>query len=308
MVSGANVLGLNCTTNPVIPNGDFTNQLLTPVLNWLAANPTKRPQYMVMFLGVPARLENMTDLGSASYLLRQSMPGFQPFITHIHMGDTNACRAYIDKLQNFGTNYSPGQLIISASKGGYANTNLLFDNVVDYSYTNNPGNVLKMSNAVVSIQAMNLTNLSVAYVQGVDPTIMGPPLPPHITNAMNVAGYVSWGYHSSLGSGYATNNTVRWEGDSGWWLIETYESENGVGNPNSGDYLDWFSSNAFGGTNYVNTPIGAVGHVQEPTLSNVNDAARFFGLWGLGKRFPIAAWESRLTIYFQAVGDPFVTR
>ena len=75
-----------------------------------------------------------------------------------------------------------------------------------------------------------------------------------------------------------------------------------------GNYGLWFSENAFGGTNYANTPVGAVGHVDEPTLLGVNDAATYFGLWGIGKQFSIAAWESRKTIYFQAVGDPFTTR
>ena len=116
MVSGANVLGVGCTTNFTINNTDFTNQVLTPVLEWLTNNPTKRPQYMVLFWGMPQRLQTMTGIGSPIYILHEAMPAFQPFVTCINMVGTNACQAYIDKLEYFGTNNSPGQLVISASQ------------------------------------------------------------------------------------------------------------------------------------------------------------------------------------------------
>jgi hypothetical protein len=34
----------------------------------------------------------------------------------------------------------------------------------------------------------------------------------------------------------------------------------------------------------------------------------YLGLWATGKNFAICAWNARITPYFQAVGDPFVTR
>jgi hypothetical protein len=126
---------------------------------------------------------------------------------------------------------------------------------------------------------------------------------------VNLAGYISWGAHSSLGLGYATNGFLKWTGNSSWWLIETVESWNGTRyTTDQGNFIKWFSINAFGGTNYSNTPIGAVTHTEEPGLGGVNNSANYFGLWASGKNFAICAWNSTNTIYFQAIGDPLVTR
>ena len=126
---------------------------------------------------------------------------------------------------------------------------------------------------------------------------------------MNVAGYMCWGEHSALGQTYPTDGTVKWSGHSGGWIIETIESFNGTrGGCNQGNFIHWFSSNAFGGTNYSNAPIGAVSHTEEPYLPGVANSATYFGLWAAGKNFAICAWNSRQTKWFQAVGDPFVTR
>ena len=94
----------------------------------------------------------------------------------------------------------------------------------------------------------------------------------------------------------------------GQYLIETVESHNGLRFSDQGNSLDWYASNAFGGTNYVNTPVGAVSHVDEPNLVGVNNAYVYFGLWAGSKNFGICAWNSRNTPYFQAVGDPLVAR
>ena len=97
-------------------------------------------------------------------------------------------------------------------------------------------------------------------------------------------------------------------GDRRWWIVETVESFNGQRASSSGTFIKWFSSNAFGGTSYSNTPVGAVSYVDEPTAGGVNTAARYFGLWASGKNFGITAWNSRVTPYFQAVGDPLTRR
>ena len=124
------------------------------------------------------------------------------------------------------------------------------------------------------------------------------------------AGYISWAFHSSLGATYAINGTNKWSGNSGWYLIETIESYNGQTNFNSGNFIWWFASNAFSGTNYnySNTPVGGVSHLDEPGIGGVNDSSKYFGLWAGGKNFAICAWNSRNTPYFQAVGDPLVAR
>lgn len=117
----------------------------------------------------------------------------------------------------------------------------------------------------------------------------------------------SRGIHSSLQVG--TPFLVSWTNKSGWWLIETIESANGQRYYGGlGLFLKWFSTNAFGGMNYSNTPVGAVTHVDEPLLSGANDARTYFNMWTRGENFANCAWQSRNTRFFQAVGDPFVTR
>ena len=109
---------------------------------------------------------------------------------------------------------------------------------------------------------------------------------------------------------YPTDTTkVFCIGTNRWWIIETVESFNGQRASSSGNFLKWFSSNAFGTNNYyLNTPVGAVSHVDEPGLFGVSDAAKYFGFWASGKNLAIAAWNSRNTPFFQAVGDPLVKR
>jgi hypothetical protein len=125
-----------------------------------------------------------------------------------------------------------------------------------------------------------------------------------------VAGYLTWGANGGLSPDYATNGYVKFHGNSSWYVIETVESDNGQAQQvtDQGNFVKWLSSNAFGGTNYSNTPIGAATHVEEPSLGGVENSAIYFGLWETGKTFASCAWNSRQTPYFQAVGDPFVTK
>ena len=119
-------------------------------------------------------------------------------------------------------------------------------------------------------------------------------------NGANVTGKprISWGAHSALGVDYPIDGKVVWTGNSRWWIIETVESFNGQRESGSGMFIKWFSSNALGGANYSNTPVGAVSHVDEPFLGGQNDAAKYFGLWASAKNFGSAAWNSRNTPAF----------
>jgi hypothetical protein len=58
-----------------------------------------------------------------------------------------------------------------------------------------------------------------------------------LTNGVDVAGYVSWGTHSTLGAEYATNGTIRFGSNSGWFVMTTIESYNGFRSaPDYGTY------------------------------------------------------------------------
>lgn len=80
------------------------------------------------------------------------------------------------------------------------------------------------------------------------------------------------------------------------------------GDPSAMLLFKVFFPNAFGGTNYSSTPIGAVTHSTESYLSGVENTQVHFGLWAAGKIFAASAWSSCQTTNFQAVGDPFVRR
>jgi hypothetical protein len=337
MVAGANVLALtNCPATYSITRTNFTTAIKDPLSNWLTANPTKRPQYMVMFVDVPVRINGYTNAwsywvsnadNSVSYEIYSTSVGIPPFITHINMRDwytTNAapCTNYINKLRYFGTNYSPGHLLISASSGGYPAGSYVLDDVHHGgSYTTNGSGDLEaglpltwVTNAVPNLLQSGIPTGAILYTNGWDETTNGTVfLGPHLTNIANVAGYVCWGAHSALQNEYPLSYSndgsllVKWHGASGWWPIDTIESFNGLPYAGQGDYWMWFSTNAFGSTNYENTPVGAITHTDEPG-SSLNYPYPYLGLWAAGKNFAICAWNTCRTPYFQAVGDPFVTR
>jgi hypothetical protein len=226
MVSGANTLEVSCPTNEVMGqavmgSASFTNTVLTPYLNWLSNNPTKRPQYIVCFYGLPGRIEDgSTVFWSPSYYLHTAAPGMKPFVTCINLRTTNDCAAYIDKLRYFGTNYSPGKLSISASKGEYGGTNYFFDDAL---------NELFLTNGVTGVMTAGVPASAITYVP---PTAS---YSQHVFSGTNVAGYSSWGQHAGLGGGYATNGLITFSGASCWYIIETIESFNGQrDNPNTG--------------------------------------------------------------------------
>jgi hypothetical protein len=316
MISPANVLGIGCTTNETISPTDYTNVIAAQVQTWLTNNPTERPSYIILFPNIPSRVN--TDLGppynesqkwpSVQYQLNQwCATNWNPFMTSINMngaGGTNDCIAYINKLTNIGAIYSPGKLIIGASAAGYGNTNWNFDD------TNPNGLPTYGYLAMEAVLGAN-SNASVIYTNVTTAPGIGT-LAGHITRATNVAGFFSWGLHGYYGDTnefYATNTTIQFSGRSTWYIIETGESFNGMRSPTSsgqGSFLQWFASNAFFGQNYSNTPCAAVSNTDEPGGSSILSAEAYFGLWASGRTFSYCAWNSTLTPYFQAVGDPFL--
>jgi hypothetical protein len=323
VASCTNVLGVGVTTDAIMDPTDFTNVFQPQVIAWLTNNPTKRPLYVILFQDIPEELSPYTSIqtccGSASvqYQLRYwTAPGWEPFVSSINMNNladagestnfnssdgTNDCIAYIDKLASIGSNYSTGQLILSASEVGYGNANWYFDDIV-------PGGVANFFSPAVAAVTNISTTASVTYTNG---PFEAPA--EHITNASNVAGFGSWGVHGYFlnnqgqwtNAGYATNGYIRFTGQSGWYIIETAESFNGQRGTSQGSFLDWYASNAFGGTNYSNTPVGAVSHVEEPGLGGLNSPSVFFGDWAAGRIFSHCAWNSANTPYLQVIGDPF---
>jgi len=110
MVSNANVLPIGCTNTESFLPSEYTNIFVPQIGSWLTNNPTKRPQYVILFLDIPSRVhtnrppwnEDAFNLGakaSVSYSVSTQFVGWQPFVMHLNMGTANDCKAYIDKLE-----------------------------------------------------------------------------------------------------------------------------------------------------------------------------------------------------------------
>ncbi len=320
MVSGANVVGINCTNGEIATPSDFSTGVMAPLQGWLSTNATKHPLYLILFQDIPSRVsigEDGAYWAGVQYQLSTELEFNQIFVTSINMngtGGTNDCIAYIKKVAAFGSNDAPGKLIIGAHAAGYANTNYYFD---DTRYGYGSPSPSRGSIAESGVLAVNPT-ASVTYSNAID---YG--LGDHITNGANLAGYLCWGGHSSLVTSnqtgwtfYPTNGFVKWTTNAQWWTIRTVESYNGWRDaPTTGlaSYLMWFSSNAFGGTGYAGTPVGAISYVEEPQSNGTFDDV-YFGYWEMGRIFASCAWNSVNTnnllpnLYLQAVGDPFVRK
>jgi alpha-tubulin suppressor-like RCC1 family protein len=316
MVSSANVLGIGGTTNETFLPADYTNIFAAQVTNWLAANPTKRPQYVILFPNIPSRVNVTTNIGvyneggsgiefpSVQYQLNHwCLTNWNPFVTSINMngiGGTNDCIGYINKIASIGATNSPGKLLISAYAGGYGNSHYYLDDT-EVGY----GGYLIGEPAQQALIEEGVSSNSIFYTNTIPDCGS---LACHLTTGSHLAGYLCWGAHSSLGASYATNATVNWTGNSGWYIMATIESFNGQRSGGQGNFLSWYAANAFGGANYSNTPVAAISNVDEPGLASGNYGAIYFGLWANGLSSAICAWNDVNSFYFQAVGDPFVTR
>jgi hypothetical protein len=310
-----NVLGVGCATNEGTSLADYSNNFCLPLINWLSNNPTKRPEYVVLFQELPERITNSPSvIGPATFAVQAdlnlnfdfSIPSgvvgllWYPLPTSINMdgaGGTNDCIAYVNKLTNMaGANQT---LYISASAAGYGSTNWSFD-VDGYDGTNAAFAVLSQNPFAVIYSAT---------------------APAFTTMATNVAGYYTCGYDCSSPAGswtnFATNGTIKFFGNSGWFIMSADDSFNGQRtpfyNPYQWSYLSWFASDAFGGANYSNSAIGAVGHVDEPLSPNQESRYVYFGDWADEKPFGITAWDALYNngaghTECAVVGDPFVKR
>jgi hypothetical protein len=95
-------------------------------------------------------------------------------------------------------------LIISASAGGYVTTNFYIDDS-SIGYTNYlPGLIAKTNVLEAGAAATAIT-----YIDENPDNLLSA----QITSGSNLVGYMSWGYHSQLPGGYATNGDIIWSGN-----------------------------------------------------------------------------------------------
>ncbi|MBI5383104.1 MAG: hypothetical protein HZA90_00300 [Verrucomicrobia bacterium] len=331
LVGNANVLKLGTVPAEAYTNGvDFTNQFLPPLLAWYRDHPTKRPAYHLYFIDVPTRFTGDGKEISVAARVRALLQPRSPFISYLNMGQryidiagaTNKLEDalhYIDKLARFGSNCSPGKLVISASAGGYANDNYVLDDEARFypdgtyyePYSQYPPDVGNVQGGVGSI-GVGIPGMLQSGIQSnkIDyvPCVASSNI--FTRFGTNLAGYLSWGHYGWLAP-YTFNGNVRFYDNAEWYIMGTIESFNGILADffaHHGDYGEWFSPGAFYRTNYEGTPVGAVCYVWEPN-ANAVDSGVYLGLWARSKNFITCAWlSSRVPEVTLVVGDPFVRK
>ena len=322
--SNANVLACSCTTTGTdgfesITTANLTNQIINPIISFIQSNTNKTIHYAVLMYGMPSRVAD-GDQYSVQYHISHCMsdagytsgPFYEgstcPFVATNYLGTTCLvtalnlatladCTAYVDKVTSMYT----GNVIISAKAAGYDNDNYYFDDTRNTTlYGSIPEAVFFQSAVLGQNPSANVTFTSNTV----------------ISSGSNVKGYVGWGTHNAVfngafGAEYPTNGLIAWSGSSTWWIIKTFESFNGQRDrsnpsqePPQGDVEEWFASNGWGGTNYVNTPVGAVSDVEEPGVPA--NGPTYMSLWEAGFLFSECAWASDVVQYLQVIGDPLV--
>ncbi len=222
----------------------------------------------------------------------ETHPGTLAISTRLDMGSLKATLAYIDKLKvMYSEMPMPSYFISAGVTEKYGTTYYLEDTAEQLQ-----GWAYKINDELLS---QKISSERIVFKARQDS---------YITTAKNVLGFFTWGANGGRGGIYPTDDSITFTGNSGWYVIQTAESFNGQRDVNwQGDYIQWFSKNAFGGKNYENTPVGAVAHAGEPGIPT-NDPI-YFSCWESGQLFIDCAWMSRTSdTFMMAIGDPWVRK
>lgn len=323
--ASANVLGIdfdprktgNCPAvtcpdpdSEITSAADYETEIADPITGWIGGHSDKNIDYIVLMAGIPTTVFDFPGQpdhnGSVDNDIHRVTGAM---VTRVDMGSAEATKAYIDKIAAAYAAAPAGSksLFVSGLAAGKAgNAYYIEDLCGGYGLVTCGHNGLGYQ----ADQTLETQGAEVDYrsLGGGDRVYTG-------TDAMNnVAGFYTWGVHS--GDGYGGGHgpdypfVLKFSGNSGWYLIDTSESFNGQRNGAGGmqgHYTQWFSKNAFGGSDYENTPIGAVGYVQEPDGEQVS-LSGYFGCWNAGAPFAVCANGKYNSIYTVAYGDPWVVR
>ena len=309
-------LGVSTDDAEVVDQTQFLSHIRQPIVDWITSRPSAALHYIVLLRGVPDRTYTgtgasvdyqiamaLSDLGirtgavygggaGVAYTPSQ-YPGTTALVTHLNMGSLEATLAYIDKLKAMYKAMPTPNIIISGKASGRRGDHYCLDGSSALS-----GFDSIMRRDYEALVSVGVANSRITYTT----TSL-----PHIKTCNNVTGYETWGANGGLGSDYAKNGFISFHDHSNWFLIKTIESFNGQWITSQGNFVNWFSAKAFGGANYSNTPVGATTNVEEPTTAGLAGPS-YFADWEKGMLFAEAAWDSRQTTFFMAVGDPLVTR
>lgn len=218
MIGDALTLNLGCETTELFADfTQLTNQLIAPVLQWLETNPTKCPNFILFMRDIPSSYPHPyvpdSPYHSTQWHLREALPRRKPFVSALNMATLADATNYVNKLAAFGSNYSPGKVVISPRHGGYSNVMFPYDVNCD------------------QFAVDQLRTFMLQYTGNSNQIMCRPALGSPIVAATNVAAFHSQGFYSGLGSTWATNGVVRLYGDSAWFFMDSGESFNGMWSP-----------------------------------------------------------------------------
>ena len=309
-VANANYLGITGVPDATWASATQCNSLISQVTAWLQANPSKPIRYILGLCGlpsietggygeagpsVPETMYLQLLNGKATYSGQGAANRFSlaqygaPLIDWLDCGSYAATTAYINKeiaAANAGGLQTDG-ISISGTTGGVGGTTYALDDTGGY-YNNGLG---FFNNPAYGDYDATLLGDGVPGSNIMDHTENQNQL---ITSVTNPTAYGTWGSDGGqLLPTFPIDGSVKFSGKAGWWLGMSVESFDGVYGGNQtmsqSDPTEWFASNAFGGTNYSNTPICFVGNTQEPLISGCVWAP-YFGDWSKGWSTSEAAW------------------
>lgn len=316
--------GLSCLSEAleIALYSEIRSRILNPIISWLREHPEKDIQYIVLMRGLPTR-PGGGDTSAVVFTPGDPVKSLQAlirdvvaqnlqrevFASSLDIGSVGATKAYIDKLKSVYALMPVKSPVISArgtSKGG--TTYYFSDAILEWSTRNDLAAIVKAPSFSSAVRAVAPS----AQIVTKEPS------DPLLASASDVTGFLvhgAYAYGERQPNGtwtngdYAVNGSVNFTGKSGWYAITTLESFNGLwmGSGWQGNFIQWFSAHAFGGTNYSNTPAAALTHVIEP--SSIAQKPSLFACWEGGKPFAYCAWRADNSAYAaQVVGDPWVTR
>lgn len=284
---------------------EIQEKIVNPIISWLRAHSDKDIHYIVLIRGLPTRNQDPPADISGPYsvqaLIRDAVSRVlskEIFLSSLDTGTLESTKAYVDKLKRVYGAMPQKSVVISARGTNMSGTTYYFSD----SYLGE--GVTDKLKAPAFAEALRAANSSAQIVTRGN-------ILPVLSSASDVTGFLIhgiYGYNSN--SNYAVDGTIRFSGNSGWYAMSTVESFNGLwmAAGHQGNFIKWFSKNAFGGSNYEHTPAAATTYVKEPTSNSVQPS--LFTCWDVGKPFAYCAWKSQIVAgsMLQVVGDPWVTR
>jgi len=308
LFSGANVIGLSVPSgNEQIDYPTFSGSIQTPIFNFITGVSGKPIRYVIMLNDIATRVSGTagTNIYSLPYQLYwayqymgiRSGLDYSMQTGHFSLANYQA-DSFLVSYINF-TNYADSIAYINRISVGQTGLYLTGNGGNTGFYIDDAG---AFSGYYTYFSGRNLQPLLQAYPS--TPYVYRAYNQSQITTGSNLAGYISWGNDGGLGLTYPTDGTIKWGGNSNWYIMMTVDSFDG----RTGGFNTWFTSGAFGGLNgtgYNNCPVGAIGTVEEPFLGSHN-LSGYFNMWVSGYPFIECAWQSRLTPWLAVYGDPFI--